>query len=89
VEFKASRGAAKRSPSAENRSHGAPRNMRWHAELSDENQKQLARLQRDVHDRMESAIDEFEEKDEVQSWPFCSQPRTATSNVKYKGGQNG
>jgi hypothetical protein len=31
--------------------------MRWRAELSDEAEKQLARL---LRDRMESAIDEFE-----------------------------
>jgi mRNA-degrading endonuclease RelE of RelBE toxin-antitoxin system len=40
--------------------------MRWRAELSNEAQKQLARLPRDVRDRMESAIDEFEEKAEAQ-----------------------
>jgi len=40
--------------------------MRWRVELSDEAQKQLARLPRDVRDRMEKAIDEFEEKDEAQ-----------------------
>ena len=40
--------------------------MRWRAELSDEAEKQLSRLPRDVRDRMESAIDEFEEKDEAQ-----------------------
>jgi mRNA-degrading endonuclease RelE of RelBE toxin-antitoxin system len=40
--------------------------MRWRAELSDEAEKQLARLPRDVRDRMESVIDEFEEKDEAQ-----------------------
>jgi mRNA-degrading endonuclease RelE of RelBE toxin-antitoxin system len=40
--------------------------MRWRVELSDEAQKQLARLPRDVRDRLGSAIDEFEEKDEAQ-----------------------
>jgi mRNA-degrading endonuclease RelE of RelBE toxin-antitoxin system len=40
--------------------------MSWRAEVSDEAQKQLARLPRNVRDRMESAIDEFEEKDEAQ-----------------------
>ena len=40
--------------------------MRWRVELSDVAQKQLARLPRDVRDRMERAIDEFEEKDEAQ-----------------------
>src|SRR5947208_16902097 len=40
--------------------------MRWRVELSDVGQKQLARLPRDVRDRMERAIDEFEEKDEAQ-----------------------
>jgi mRNA-degrading endonuclease RelE of RelBE toxin-antitoxin system len=35
--------------------------MRWSAELSDEAQKQLARFPRNVRDRIERAIDEFEE----------------------------
>ena len=34
--------------------------MRWRVELSDVAQKQLARLPRDVRDRMERAIDEIE-----------------------------
>ncbi len=40
--------------------------MRWRVELSDVAQKQLARLPRDVRDRMQTAIDDFEEKDEAQ-----------------------
>jgi mRNA-degrading endonuclease RelE of RelBE toxin-antitoxin system len=40
--------------------------MRWSAELSDEAQKQLARFPRDVRDRIERAIEEFEEKDDSQ-----------------------
>jgi mRNA-degrading endonuclease RelE of RelBE toxin-antitoxin system len=40
--------------------------MRWSAELSDEAQKQLARFPRNVRDRIERAIDEFETKDDSQ-----------------------
>jgi mRNA-degrading endonuclease RelE of RelBE toxin-antitoxin system len=40
--------------------------MRWSAELSDEAQKQLSRFPRNVRDRIERAIDEFEEKDDSQ-----------------------
>ena len=40
--------------------------MRWSAELSDEAQRQLARLPGDVRDRIERAIDEFEKKDYSQ-----------------------
>lgn len=40
--------------------------MRFRVELSKDAQKQLARLPRDVQDRMERAIDELEEKDDSQ-----------------------
>src|ERR1022692_937161 len=40
--------------------------MTWHADLSREAQKQLARLSRDVRERIVRAIDEFEEKDDSQ-----------------------
>ena len=40
--------------------------MRWRVELSKESQKQLSDFPRDVGDRLERAIDEFEEKDESQ-----------------------
>jgi len=40
--------------------------VRYRVELSNEAQRQLARLPRDVRDRMERAIDEFETKDEAQ-----------------------
>src|SRR6266700_40331 len=40
--------------------------MRWSAELSDEAEKQLARLPRTVRYRIERAIDELEEKDDSQ-----------------------
>ena len=40
--------------------------MRWSAELSDEAQKQLTRFPRNVRDRIERAIDEFETKDDSQ-----------------------
>jgi mRNA-degrading endonuclease RelE of RelBE toxin-antitoxin system len=38
--------------------------MRFPVELSTEAQKQLARFPRDIRERMERAIDEFEEKDD-------------------------
>jgi mRNA-degrading endonuclease RelE of RelBE toxin-antitoxin system len=40
--------------------------MRYHVELSNEAQKQLARFPRDVRDRIERAIDEFETNDEAE-----------------------
>jgi mRNA-degrading endonuclease RelE of RelBE toxin-antitoxin system len=40
--------------------------MRWHAELSEEAQEQLARFPRNVRNRVSRAIDEFEAKDESQ-----------------------
>jgi mRNA-degrading endonuclease RelE of RelBE toxin-antitoxin system len=40
--------------------------MRWRAELSDEAQEQLTQFPRNVRDRIERAIDEFEDKDESQ-----------------------
>jgi mRNA-degrading endonuclease RelE of RelBE toxin-antitoxin system len=38
--------------------------MRFRVELSRDAQKQLARFPRDVRERLERAIDEFEEKDD-------------------------
>ena len=40
--------------------------MRFRVELSNEAQKQLARFPRQVRDRIERVIDEFEAKDEAQ-----------------------
>jgi mRNA-degrading endonuclease RelE of RelBE toxin-antitoxin system len=40
--------------------------MRFRVELSRDAQKQLARFPRDVRERLERAIDEFEEKDDSQ-----------------------
>ncbi len=40
--------------------------MRFRVELSHEAQKHLSRFPRDVRERMEHAIDEFEEKDDSQ-----------------------
>ncbi len=40
--------------------------MRFRAELSTDAQKQLSRLPRDVRDRIEHAIDEFEDRDDSQ-----------------------
>ena len=40
--------------------------MRFRVELSTEAQKQLARFPRDVRERIERAIDEFETKDEAE-----------------------
>jgi mRNA-degrading endonuclease RelE of RelBE toxin-antitoxin system len=40
--------------------------MRFRVELSREAQKQLARFSRDVIERLQHAIDEFEEKDDSQ-----------------------
>jgi mRNA-degrading endonuclease RelE of RelBE toxin-antitoxin system len=40
--------------------------MRWRVELSREAQKQLLKFPRDIQERLERAIDEFEEKDESQ-----------------------
>jgi mRNA-degrading endonuclease RelE of RelBE toxin-antitoxin system len=39
--------------------------MRYRVEVSAEAQKQLSRFPRDVRERMERAIDEFEEKDDA------------------------
>ena len=38
--------------------------MRWRVELSDDAQEQLSRFPRHVQERMERAIDEFEQKDD-------------------------
>ena len=40
--------------------------MRFRVEVSRDAQKQLSRFPRDVRERMEHAIDEFEEKDDSQ-----------------------
>ena len=40
--------------------------MRFRVELSREAQKQLSQLPRDVRERIEHAIDEFEERDDSQ-----------------------
>jgi mRNA-degrading endonuclease RelE of RelBE toxin-antitoxin system len=40
--------------------------MRYRVELSSEAQKQLSRFPRDVRERLERAIDEFEAKDDSQ-----------------------
>ena len=40
--------------------------MPWRVELSSEAEKQLARFPRDVRERIERAIDEFELKEESQ-----------------------
>jgi mRNA-degrading endonuclease RelE of RelBE toxin-antitoxin system len=40
--------------------------MRWRVEVSGDAEKQLARFPRNVRDRIERAIDEFEEKDDSQ-----------------------
>ena len=40
--------------------------MLYHVELSSEAQKQLSRFPRDVRERLERAIDEFEAKDDSQ-----------------------
>jgi mRNA-degrading endonuclease RelE of RelBE toxin-antitoxin system len=40
--------------------------MRWRAELSDDAQEQLERFPRNVRDRLERAIDEFEATDDAQ-----------------------
>jgi len=40
--------------------------MRFRVELSRDAQKQLSRFPRDVQERIERAIDEFEEKDDSQ-----------------------
>ncbi len=40
--------------------------MRWRVELSKESQKQLSDFPRDVRNRLQGAIDEFEQKDESQ-----------------------
>ncbi len=40
--------------------------MRYRVELSRDAQKQLSRFPRDVRERIEHAIDEFEEKDDSQ-----------------------
>ncbi len=40
--------------------------MRWSAELSDQAQEQLARFPRNIRDRIERALDEFEQKDDSQ-----------------------
>ena len=40
--------------------------MRFRVELSRDAQKQLSRFPRDIRERIERAIDEFEEKDDSQ-----------------------
>jgi mRNA-degrading endonuclease RelE of RelBE toxin-antitoxin system len=40
--------------------------MRFRVEISRDAQKQLARFPRDIRERIERAIDEFEEKDDSQ-----------------------
>jgi mRNA-degrading endonuclease RelE of RelBE toxin-antitoxin system len=40
--------------------------MRWRAELSDDSEKQLSKFPRNIRDRLEHAIDEFEKKDDSQ-----------------------
>ncbi len=40
--------------------------MRWRVEISGDAEKQLARFPRNIRDRIEHAIDEFEEKDDSQ-----------------------
>jgi mRNA-degrading endonuclease RelE of RelBE toxin-antitoxin system len=40
--------------------------MRFRFELSDEAQKQLSRFPRDVQERIQHTIDEFEERDDSQ-----------------------
>jgi len=40
--------------------------MRFRVELSREAQKQLIRFPRDVRERIEHAVDDFEEKDDSQ-----------------------
>jgi mRNA-degrading endonuclease RelE of RelBE toxin-antitoxin system len=40
--------------------------MRWRAELSDEAEQQLSKFPRNIRDRLERAIDEFEGRDDSQ-----------------------
>ena len=55
--------------------------MRWLAELSDDAAQQLARFPRNVRDRIERAIDEFEGKDDSQ-WSNIK----ALQGPEWKGG---
>ena len=54
--------------------------MRFRVEISQEAQKQLSRFPRDVRERMEHAIDEFEAKDDSQ-WSNVK----ALQGVEWKG----
>jgi hypothetical protein len=61
--------------------------MRFRVELYREAQKQLSQFPRDVRERMEHAIDEFEEKDDSQwsnikvlqgaEWKGCCERKSA------------
>jgi mRNA-degrading endonuclease RelE of RelBE toxin-antitoxin system len=54
--------------------------MRFRVELSKEAQKQLARFPRDVRERIERAIDEFEARDEAD-WSNVK----ALQGLEWKG----
>jgi mRNA-degrading endonuclease RelE of RelBE toxin-antitoxin system len=54
--------------------------MRFHVELSNEAQKQLASFPRDVRERVERAIDEFESRDDLQ-WSNIK----ALQGLEWKG----
>jgi mRNA-degrading endonuclease RelE of RelBE toxin-antitoxin system len=54
--------------------------MRFRVEVSRDAQKQLSRFPRDVRERIEHAIDEFEEKDDSQ-WSNIK----ALQGVQWKG----
>jgi mRNA-degrading endonuclease RelE of RelBE toxin-antitoxin system len=54
--------------------------MRFRVELSREAQKQLSQFPHDVRERLEHAIDEFEEKDDSQ-WSNIK----ALQGVEWKG----
>jgi mRNA-degrading endonuclease RelE of RelBE toxin-antitoxin system len=57
--------------------------MRYRVELSSEAQDQLIRFPRDVRERMERAIDEFEAKDDSQ-WSNIKALQGSTWKGRYR-----
>jgi len=68
--------------------------MRWRVEISDDAEKQLARFPRNIRDRIERAIDEFEEKEDSQwsnikalqgsEWKGCLRKRLGPYRIIFR-----
>jgi mRNA-degrading endonuclease RelE of RelBE toxin-antitoxin system len=59
--------------------------MRFRVELSDESHKQLSRFPRDVRERIERAIDEFEGKDDLRARAAPMEQRKGPSGSRVEG----